>query len=161
MDQYFRTSADVDTKDLNFDHPNHLDLELLTQHLAELAQGRAVKTPSYDFAKREQSPERIDIRPVPVIIISGHGNIETAVAAIKRGAYEYIEKPFNADRLILVVGRALEASRLRRENEELKGRTGADVVRESRFAPQQSEVAAVSRNAEAAPFVQLLAVEGH
>src|SRR4029078_4204593 len=62
-----------------------------------------------------------------VVIISGHGNIETAVSAIKRGAYDYIEKPFNADRLILVVGRALEATRLRRENEELKGRTGADV----------------------------------
>ncbi|MBX7133222.1 MAG: hypothetical protein K1X67_11145 [Fimbriimonadaceae bacterium] len=71
MDQYFRTSADVDTKDLNFDHPNHLDLELLTQHLAELAQGRAVRTPAYDFAKREQSPERIEIRPVPVIIVEG------------------------------------------------------------------------------------------
>ncbi|WP_342642299.1 sigma-54-dependent transcriptional regulator [Rhodoligotrophos ferricapiens] len=62
---------------------------------------------------------------LPVVIISGHGNIETAVSAIKRGAYEYIEKPFKADRLILVVGRALEASRLRRENEELKERAGA------------------------------------
>jgi two-component system, NtrC family, nitrogen regulation response regulator NtrX len=63
---------------------------------------------------------------VPVIIISGHGNIETAVAAIKRGAYEYVEKPFKADRLLLVVGRALETTRLRRENEDLKGRSGAD-----------------------------------
>jgi two-component system nitrogen regulation response regulator NtrX len=63
---------------------------------------------------------------VPVVIISGHGNIETAVAAIKRGAYEYIEKPFKSDRLLLVVGRALEATRLRRENESLKGRAGAD-----------------------------------
>ena len=63
---------------------------------------------------------------LPVVIISGHGNIETAVSAIKRGAYDYIEKPFNADRLILVVDRALEASRLRRENEDLKGRAGAD-----------------------------------
>jgi two-component system, NtrC family, nitrogen regulation response regulator NtrX len=63
---------------------------------------------------------------VPVIIISGHGNIETAVAAIKRGAYDYIEKPFNADRLLLVVGRALEASRLKRENETLRGRGGFD-----------------------------------
>lgn len=63
---------------------------------------------------------------VPVIIISGHGNIETAVAAIKRGAYEYIEKPFKADRLLLVVGRALETTRLKRENEVLKGRTGND-----------------------------------
>ena len=69
---------------------------------------------------KEKHPE------VPVIIISGHGNIETAVAAIKRGAYEYIEKPFKADRLLLVVGRALETSRLKRENEELKGRSGAE-----------------------------------
>ncbi len=63
---------------------------------------------------------------LPVIIISGHGNIETAVAAIKRGAYEYIEKPFNSDRLILVVNRALETTRLKRENVDLKGRSGLD-----------------------------------
>src|ERR687895_2109451 len=63
---------------------------------------------------------------LPVVIISGHGNIETAVTAIKRGAYDYIEKPFKADRLILVVGRALEAFRLKRENDELRGRAGAD-----------------------------------
>lgn len=69
---------------------------------------------------KEKHPE------VPVIIISGHGNIETAVAAIKRGAYEYIEKPFKSDRLLLVVGRALETTRLKRENEVLKGRTGGD-----------------------------------
>ncbi len=61
---------------------------------------------------------------LPIVIISGHGNIETAVAAIKRGAYEYIEKPFNADRLVLVVGRALETSRLKRENDDLRGRAG-------------------------------------
>lgn len=67
------------------------------------------------------------IPDLPVVIISGHGNIETAVAAIKRGAYEYIEKPFNADRLLLVVGRALETTRLKRENEELKGRSGLEV----------------------------------
>ena len=57
---------------------------------------------------------------LPVVIISGHGNIETAVQAIKRGAYDYIEKPFKADRLVLVAARALEASKLRRENKELK-----------------------------------------
>lgn len=61
---------------------------------------------------------------LPVVIISGHGNIETAVSAIKRGAYDYIEKPFKADRLVLVAERALEASRLRREVAELKQRTG-------------------------------------
>jgi two-component system nitrogen regulation response regulator NtrX len=61
---------------------------------------------------------------LPVVIISGHGNIETAVSAIKRGAYDFIEKPFKADRLLLVVERAVEAARLRRENEELKLRSG-------------------------------------
>ena len=59
---------------------------------------------------------------VPVIIISGHGNIEIAVAAIKQGAYDFIEKPFNIDQLVLVVARAMETSRLRRENSELKRR---------------------------------------
>src|SRR6202166_3790094 len=57
---------------------------------------------------------------VPVVMISGHGNIETAVAAIKRGAYDLIEKPFKADRLVLVAERALETSRLKREVKELK-----------------------------------------
>jgi two-component system nitrogen regulation response regulator NtrX len=57
---------------------------------------------------------------LPVVMISGHGNIETAVAAIKRGAYDFIEKPFKSDRLILVATRALETSRLKREVRELK-----------------------------------------
>ena len=57
---------------------------------------------------------------VPVIIISGHGNIEIAVAAIKQGAYDFIEKPFNIDQLMVVVTRAMETSRLRRENSDLR-----------------------------------------
>jgi two-component system nitrogen regulation response regulator NtrX len=57
---------------------------------------------------------------VPVIMISGHGNIETAVSAIKHGAYEFIEKPFKADRLILLATRALETQRLKREVKDLK-----------------------------------------
>jgi two-component system nitrogen regulation response regulator NtrX len=57
---------------------------------------------------------------LPVVMISGHGNIETAVAAIKQGAYDFIEKPFKADRLVLVAERALETSRLKREVKELK-----------------------------------------
>src|SRR3569833_3157292 len=61
-----------------------------------------------------------DHADVPVVMISGHGNIETAVAAIKRGAYDFIEKPFKSDRLILVATRALETSRLKREVKELK-----------------------------------------
>ena len=60
---------------------------------------------------------------LPVVIISGHGNIETAVTAIKRGAYDYIEKPFKADRLILVTLRALEASQLKREVKQLRERS--------------------------------------
>jgi len=60
---------------------------------------------------------------LPIVIISGHGNIETAVAAIRRGAYDYIEKPFKVDRLVLITTRALEASALRRENKELKERS--------------------------------------
>ncbi len=61
---------------------------------------------------------------VPVVMISGHGNIETAVSAIKRGAYDYIEKPFKADRLVLIAERALEAYRLRREVRDLQERSG-------------------------------------
>ncbi|MEM9044484.1 MAG: sigma-54 dependent transcriptional regulator [Pseudomonadota bacterium] len=57
---------------------------------------------------------------IPIVIISGHGNIELAVAAVKQGAYDFIEKPFNIDQLLVVIGRALEASRLRRENARLK-----------------------------------------
>lgn len=64
---------------------------------------------------------------LPVIVISGHGNIETAVAAIKHGAYDYLEKPFNADRLIIQVQRAIEAAVLKRENAELRQRAGGDL----------------------------------
>ncbi|MBW8282047.1 MAG: sigma-54 dependent transcriptional regulator [Rhizobium sp.] len=61
---------------------------------------------------------------LPVVMISGHGNVETAVSAIKRGAFDFIEKPFKADRLILIAERALENSKLKREVTELKKRTG-------------------------------------
>ena len=62
---------------------------------------------------------------VPVVIISGHGNIEIAVAAIKQGAYDFIEKPFNIDQLLVVIRRGMETSRLRRENNALR-RQGAE-----------------------------------
>ena len=68
---------------------------------------------------KEQNPS------LPVVMISGHGNIETAVAAIRKGAYDFIEKPFKADRLVLVVERALETSRLKREVNDLRARAGA------------------------------------
>jgi two-component system nitrogen regulation response regulator NtrX len=72
-----------------------------------------------DVLKREQ-PD------LPVVMISGHGTIETAVASIKKGAYDFIEKPFKADRLIHVAGRALEAARLKREVRELRLKAGDD-----------------------------------
>jgi two-component system nitrogen regulation response regulator NtrX len=67
---------------------------------------------------------------VPVVIISGHGNIEIAVAAIKQGAYDFFEKPFNIDQLMVVVSRAMETSRLRRENADLRRRdvTASDLL---------------------------------
>lgn len=90
---------------------------------------------------------------LPVIVISGHGNVETAVAAIRRGAYDFLEKPFNADRLILVVQRAIEAAELKRENTDLRQRTtqaeawigqssGAQAVRSAidKIAPTNSRV---------------------
>ncbi|PKQ04537.1 MAG: sigma-54-dependent Fis family transcriptional regulator [Alphaproteobacteria bacterium HGW-Alphaproteobacteria-11] len=82
---------------------------------------------------RERHPD------LPVIIISGHGNIETAVSAIKKGAYDFIEKPFKADRLILIVRRALEAFRLRRENSELRARAGDDTTLIG-FSPAMAQV---------------------
>ena len=63
---------------------------------------------------------KVDYPHVPVVIISGHGNIEIAVSAIKQGAYDFIEKPFNIEQLLVVVRRAMETSSLRRENIELK-----------------------------------------
>jgi two-component system nitrogen regulation response regulator NtrX len=64
---------------------------------------------------------------VPVVMISGHGTIESAVEAIKIGAYDFIEKPFKSDRLLLVIERAIEAAHLRLENEELRLRAGGDI----------------------------------
>ncbi|MFX0544562.1 sigma-54-dependent transcriptional regulator [Roseovarius sp. S1116L3] len=74
-----------------------------------------------------------DYPEVPVVIISGHGNIEIAVAAIKQGAYDFIEKPFNIDQLMVVIRRGMETSRLRRENSTLKRRetTPADMLGDS------------------------------
>ncbi|MDD3445365.1 MAG: sigma-54 dependent transcriptional regulator [Zavarzinia sp.] len=63
---------------------------------------------------------------MPVVMISGHGTIETAVSALKRGAYDFIEKPFKADRLLLLVQRAIEAAELKRENKALKVRSNLD-----------------------------------
>ena len=76
---------------------------------------------------------------VPVVIISGHGNIEIAVAAIKQGAYDFIEKPFNIDQLMVVITRAMETSRLRRENVQLR----------------RKEVAATHMLGHSAPFRRL------
>ena len=85
---------------------------------------------------------RTDYPDLPVIMISGHGNIETAVAAIKIGAYDFIEKPFKADRLILQIQHALEAVRLKRENQELKSRvrTEDDLIGKSSAVAQVKQI---------------------
>ena len=70
---------------------------------------------------------------VPVVMISGHGTIEMAVGAIQHGAYDFIEKPFQSDRLLLVVRRALEAAALARENAELRLRAGPQVTLTGEF----------------------------
>ncbi len=71
---------------------------------------------------KEDHPE------LPVVMMSGHGTIETAVTAIKKGAYDFLEKPFNSERLIILVNRALETSRLRHENATLKQQSFVDEV---------------------------------
>src|SRR6202012_5230572 len=65
---------------------------------------------------------------VPVVMISGHGTIEMAVGAIQLGAYDFIEKPFQSDRLLLVVRRALETAAMARENAELRLRAGPEAT---------------------------------
>ena len=80
------------------------------------------KMDGIDILKKVKS----DYPNVPVVIISGHGNIEIAVSAIKQGAYDFIEKPFNLEQLLVVVRRAMETSSLRRENKELKQKDNID-----------------------------------
>jgi two-component system nitrogen regulation response regulator NtrX len=63
---------------------------------------------------------------IPVLVISGHGNLDTAVAAIRRGASDFIEKPFEAERLLLMVARATETERLRREVATLRATVGRE-----------------------------------
>jgi two-component system nitrogen regulation response regulator NtrX len=108
-----RTAADADTAlaEIAKRRPSlaFLDIWLQGSRLDGLALLDAVKK---EYAE------------LPIVMISGHGNIETAVSAIKRGAYDYIEKPFKTDRLVLVAERALEASQLRREVRTLRERTG-------------------------------------
>jgi two-component system, NtrC family, nitrogen regulation response regulator NtrX len=90
-----------------------------------------------------------DHADLPVVMISGHGNIETAVAAIKRGAYDFIEKPFKSDRLILVATRALETSRLKREVKELKQLAPAASVLTGRSACMNQLRQTIDRAAKA------------
>ncbi len=86
---------------------------------------------------------------LPVIMISGHGTIETAVSALKRGAYDFIEKPFKSDRLLVVVERALEAAALRRENRELRQRAPVPTGLVGKSAAAQTLRATISKVAPA------------
>ena len=101
-----------------------------------------------------------DHADVPVVMISGHGNIETAVAAIKRGAYDFIEKPFKSDRLILVATRALETSRLKREVRELKQLAPAASVLTGRSACMNQLRQTIERAAKANSRILIVGPSG-
>lgn len=119
-----------------------LDIWLHNSHLDGLELLRAVK---------HEHPS------VPIVMISGHGTIETAVTAIKLGAYDFIEKPFKADRLIFVVQRAIEAARLREENAELRLRVGP----QSELIGQSSAVCNLRQNiAKVAPTGSRVLITG-
>src|SRR5688572_24235142 len=80
---------------------------------------------------------------MPVVMISGHGNIETAVSAIRRGAYDYIEKPFKIDRLLLITQRAMEAARLKSEVADLRERSSGKVGEMVGSSPSMQHVRGV------------------
>src|SRR5438046_8106657 len=101
-----------------------------------------------------------DHADLPVVMISGHGNIETAVAAIKRGAYDFIEKPFKSDRLILVATRALETSRLKREVKELKQLAPAASVLTGRSACMNQLRQTIDRAAKANSRIMIVGPSG-
>jgi two-component system, NtrC family, nitrogen regulation response regulator NtrX len=101
-----------------------------------------------------------DNADLPVVMISGHGNIETAVAAIKRGAYDFIEKPFKSDRLILVATRALETSRLKREVKELKQMAPAASVLTGRSACMNQLRQTIERAAKANSRILIVGPSG-
>ncbi len=86
---------------------------------------------------------------LPVVMISGHGNIETAVTALQRGAYDFIEKPFKSDRLVVVVQRALEATSLKRENRRLRAQVAAPTGFIGRSAAAQALRATIAKVAPA------------
>ena len=80
---------------------------------------------------------------MPVVMISGHGNIETAVSAIRRGAYDYIEKPFKIDRLLLITQRAMEAARLKSEIADLRERSNGQAAEMVGTSPTLQQARAV------------------
>lgn len=82
---------------------------------------------------------------LPILMISGHGTIETAVSAIKQGAYDFIEKPFKSDRLLLMIERALETAQLKTENENLKRQQR---VSDDSFIGSSSIISAIRQSAE-------------
>lgn len=97
---------------------------------------------------------------LPVIMISGHGNIETAVASIKMGAYDFIEKPFKEDRLLLVVARALEHFQLKSENLELKMRGSYEMQINGNSQATQQIKSAIEKVAPTASRVMITGAQG-
>lgn len=71
MDQYFRSENRRDRRDVNFDHPAHLDLDLMVVHLRDLKAGKTILAPSYDFRTMRQSMEAVQVEPRPIILVEG------------------------------------------------------------------------------------------
>ena len=97
---------------------------------------------------------------LPVIMISGHGNIETAVSSIKMGAYDFIEKPFKEDRILLIVARALEHSKLKSENIELKTRGSYEMQLNGASQPIQQIRSAIDKIAPTSSRVLITGAPG-
>lgn len=97
---------------------------------------------------------------MPVVMISGHGTIETAVGAIKRGAYDFIEKPFKADRLLLQIQRAIEAAQLRRENRALKARSNLEDEMIGRSTAMNAVRAMIEKSAPMGSRVMIMGPAG-
>jgi len=72
MDQYFRSQARPEHRaNINFDHPEHLDFQLMIEHLQALKSGKSIKAPQYDFQTMNQTPAAVTIEPRPVILVEG------------------------------------------------------------------------------------------
>ncbi|MFP4392370.1 MAG: sigma-54-dependent transcriptional regulator [Desulfohalobiaceae bacterium] len=105
---------------------------------------------------------RKDYSGIPVVMISGHGNIETAVQSIKKGAFDFIEKPLSLDKVVLTTNKALEFKKLQQENQDLRSRIKLDYVQEitGRSKPVQELKTQIERVAPTEAWVLITGDNG-